>query len=99
MYERPRAFLPVRHKLSVKVLPSNVEQFPISIDPFSGKIQTCFQCSSVVLFYAKASGVLKKVSTFDQQWNKSLCLVFSISFLLDKASSNLDFEIKIVEIR
>ena len=70
--------------------------------PTSGKLlhwclSDAFECAKhesvgVVL------GFPTKLSAFDQEWNKSLLFNFQ-NFVLDKAYPNLDFEIKIVEIR
>ena len=42
---------------------------------------------------------LNKLLLFDQQEKKTFCIIFRISFILDEAYSDLDFEINIVEIR
>ena len=41
----------------------------------------------------------KKVSAFDQQQNKRLLFNFKISCVLNEANPDLDFEMKIGEIR
>ena len=45
------------------------------------------------------TGCPKKVSMFDQQWNRGLLFKIRIFSALQKTYANLDFEIKIVEIQ
>ena len=50
----------------------------------------------LTFFKSKSTGYPQKGPAFNQQLNKSFCLIFIPVFVLNKAYLNLDFETKIV---